>query len=80
MTPYELKDGDTVQFGVKTSPDLPAEFLYEYCKALKIKRVRSNDKSDGAHQESVKRIKMESGVLTVLSFLCVLKGSSRVQY
>lgn len=62
MTPCELKEGDIVQLGVRTSPDQPPEFLFKYYKALKIKRVRSCDKVGGTQTESVKRIKLEPGV------------------
>jgi hypothetical protein len=49
MTSTTLHDGDIVQFGVQTSPDTPAEFLFQYYTALKVKRVRkAEDTVDGA--------------------------------
>lgn len=63
MVAYELKDGDKVQFGVSTSPSAPAEFVYQYYTALKVKqtRLRTADKTDGPQESSdcprVKRFK-----------------------
>ena len=63
MVPHELKEADTVQLGVRTAPDVPPEFLFKYYKALKVKRVRSNDITEGqAVQDSVKRVKLDSEV------------------
>ena len=45
--PYELKEGDIVQLGVRTSPDTPPEFVFQYHNALKVKRTRtSQDETD----------------------------------
>ena len=58
MKVYELKDGDKVQFGVATSPDVPPEFIYQYYTALKVKQARTCplDETDRGHQQ-LKRFK-----------------------
>ena len=63
MIPYELREGDKVQFGVATSPSVPPEFVYQYYTAMKVKhaRTRPSDQTDGEHGSStpprVKRLK-----------------------
>lgn len=64
MQPFELKEGDTVQLGVKTTPEEPAEFLFKYYKSLKVKRVPSNEDRVDGHIGTgpAKRVKLDNGV------------------
>ncbi|XP_045167081.2 E3 ubiquitin-protein ligase RNF8-like isoform X2 [Mercenaria mercenaria] len=56
MVLYKLQDGDKVQFGVRTSPEAPPEFLFQYYAALKVKHVRkAEDTVDGLKSSGKRR-------------------------
>lgn len=43
LKPYTLQEGDKVQLGVRTSPEAPPEFLFQYFTALKVKYLRNGE-------------------------------------
>ena len=59
MTSTTLHDGDIVQLGVQTSPESPAEFLFQYHTALKVKRVRKAEDTVDGLKSSGKRPRLE---------------------
>lgn len=64
MKPCDLQEGDLVQLGVRTSPDVPPEFLFKYYKALKVKRIPSADAVDGfMAKDPAKRARIDAEVV-----------------
>ncbi|XP_052766252.1 LOW QUALITY PROTEIN: E3 ubiquitin-protein ligase RNF8-like [Mya arenaria] len=56
LKPYELNEGDIVQLGVPISSEVPAEFVFKFHNALKVKRER---KDEGYDTPDGKRIKLQ---------------------
>ena len=41
MEPCVLKEKDVVQFGIPTSLGTPAEFVWSFCTALKVRKIKA---------------------------------------
>ncbi|KAL8618343.1 hypothetical protein ACOMHN_047415 [Nucella lapillus] len=69
--PCVLKDGDTVELGVPASPDVPAEFVYRFFSALKVRKERASKKrpsaEDGGQSKRHKRTDCQKSTVPLSS-------------